>query len=175
MTSMLYTCIYFALPPLTALPLPGPSPGPSRPTPTSPPSEATPSMPSQLVTIVTAVVTSTVLLVVVVVVVVAVVVMVTVLCRRRGKDGVHEGADANRGVRFQVTQNTIKSTAYYEPKNLNVDPTHFHHQPHPLHTPYTNTTPALSNTDNGDHIPIQDCPAYQPIEDTPTTGEYTYI
>ena len=131
-------------------------------------------MPSQLVTIVTAVVTSTVLLVVGLVVVV-VVVMVTVRCRRRGKDGVHEDADANRGVKFQVTQNTVKSTTYYEPKNLNVDPAHFHHQPHPLHTPYTNTTPALSNTDNGDHISMQDCPAYQPIEDTPTTGEYTYI
>ena len=59
--------------------------------------------------------------------------------------------------------------------SLDVDPTHFHHQPHPLHTPYTNTTPALSNTDSGDHISMQDCPAYQPIEDTPTLGEYTYV
>ena len=106
--------------------------------------------------------TSTVLLVVVVVVVVvAVVVMVTVRCRRQGKEGVYQNADANRGVRFQGTQNTIKSTAYYEPKNLNVDPAHFCHQPHPPHTPYANTTPALSNTDSGDHISIQDCPAYQ--------------
>ena len=103
MTSMQYTCIYFALPPLTALPLPGPSPGPSGHTPTSPPSDATPSMPSQLVTIVTAVVTSTVLLVVVlvVVVVVPVVVMVTVLCRRQVKEGVYKDNEANRGVRLQ--------------------------------------------------------------------------
>ena len=175
MTSIyaVYTCIYFALPPLTALPLPGPSPGPSRPTPTPPPSEATPSMPSQLVIIVTAVVTSTVLLVVGLVVLV--VVMVTVLCRRQGKEGVHEDTDANRGVRFQGTQSTIKSTIYYEQMNLNVDPAHFCHQPHPLPTPYTNITPALSNTDSGDHISMQDCPAYQHIEDTPTTGEYTYI
>ena len=70
---------------LHSLPLPGPSPGPSRPTPTPPPSEATPSRPSQLVTIVTAVVTSTVLLVVVPVVVVVVAVMVTVLCTRQGR------------------------------------------------------------------------------------------
>ena len=133
-------------------------------------------MPSQLVTIVTAVVTSTVLLVVGLVVV-AVVVMVTVRCRRQGKEGVYQNADANRGVRFQVTQNTITSNAYYEPKNLNVDPTHICCQPHPLHTPYTNTTPALSNTDSGDHISMQDCPAYQRIEDTPTwdLGEYTYM
>ena len=134
-------------------------------------------MPSQLVTNVTAVVTSTVLLVVglVVVVVVPVVVMVTVLCRRQGKEGVYKDNDANKGVRLQVTQNTIKSAAYYEQKNPNVDPAHFHQQPHPLPTPYTNITSALSNTDSGDHISMQDCPAYQPIEDTPTLGEYTYI
>ena len=169
MTSMLYTCIYFVLPLLTALPLPGPSPGPSRPTPTPPPpSEATPSMPLQLVATVTAVVTSTVLLVVGLVVLV--VVMVTVLCRRRGKRGVYKDTGTNRGVRLQGTQNTIMSTIYYEPRYLNVDPAHFCHQPHPLHTPYTNTTPALSNTDNGDHISMQDCPAYQHIEDTPTWG-----
>ena len=103
-------------------------------------------MPSQLVTIVTAVVTSTVLLVVVVVVVVvAVVVMVTVWCRRQGKEGVSEDADTIRGVRLQVTQNTIKSTTYYEPKNLNVDPAHFCRQPHPLHTPYTNTTMVITS------------------------------
>ena len=110
-------------------------------------------------------------------VVVAVVVMVTVRCRRQGKEGVYKDVDTIRGVRFQVTQNTVKSTAYYEPKNLNVDPAHFCHQPHSLHTPCTNTTPALSNTDSGDHISMQDCPAYQPIEDTPTwdLGEYTYI
>ena len=167
MTSMLYTCIYFALPPLTALPLPGPTPVPSRPTPTPPPSEATPSMPSQLVTIVTAVVTGTVLLVVLVVVVL-VVVMVTVLCRRQGKEGVYKDTGTNRGVRFQVTQNTIKF-----PRN--VDPAHFHHQSQPLHNLYTNTTSVLSNTDNGDHISLQDCPAYQPTEDTPTWGLYMYI
>ena len=134
-------------------------------------------MPSQLVTIVTAVVTSTVLLVLmvvvvvlVVVVVVPVVVMVTMWCRRQGKEGVYKDNDANRGVRFQGTQNTIKFP-------MNVDPAHFHHQPHPLHPPYTNTTSALSNTDNGDYNSMQDCPAYQPTEDTPTWSlkEYTYI
>ena len=33
------------------------------------------------------------------------------------------------------------------------------------------------HTDNGDDISMQDCPAYQPIEDTPTwgLGEYNYI
>ena len=104
------------------------------------------------------------------------VVMVTVWCRRQGKEGVNKDTGTNRGVRFQVTQNTIKSTAYYEPKNPNVDPAHFHHHPH-LHTPYTNITSALSNTDNGDDISMQDCPAYQSIEETPTwdLGEYTYI
>ena len=78
MTSMLYTCIYFALPPLTALPLPGPSSPLST-------SEATPSMPSQQVTTVIAVVTSTVLVVVMLVVVVLVLVVV-VMCKRRSKD-----------------------------------------------------------------------------------------
>ena len=124
-------------------------------------------MPSQLVTIVTAVVTSTVLLVVGLVVVV-VVVMVTVLCRRQGKEGVYKDTGTNRGVRLQVTQNTIKF-----PRN--VEPAHFHRQPHPFHNLYTNTTSVLSNTVNGDHISLQDCPAYQSIEDTPTWGLYTYI
>ena len=76
----------FVLPPLIALPLPGLSPSHTPiPLPTS---EATLSMPSQLVTIVTAVVTSTVLLVVglVVVVVVVVVVMVVVARKRQSKD-----------------------------------------------------------------------------------------
>ena len=127
----------------------------------------------------TAVVTSTVLLVVVVmvVVVVIVVVMVTVLCRKQGKEGVYKDTGTDRGVRFQGTQNTVTSTIYYEQMDLNVDPAHSHPQPHPLHTPCTNTTPALSNTDNGDHISMQDCPAYQPIDDTPTwgLGEYTDI
>ena len=125
-------------------------------------------MPSQLVATVTAVVTSTVLLVVGLVVVVLVVVMVTVLCRRQGKEGVYKDTGTNRGVRFQVTQNTIKFP-------MNVDPAHFHHQSQPLHNLYTNTTSVLSNTDNGDHISMQDCPAYQSIEDTPTRGLYTYI
>ena len=79
-------------------------------------------MPSQLVTIVTAVVTSTVLMVVGLV---AVVLMVTMRCRRQGKEGVSEDADTIRGVRLQVTQNTIKSTTYYEPKNLNGGPRPF--------------------------------------------------
>ena len=116
-------------------------------------------------TIVTAVVTSTVLLVVGLVVVVLVVVMVTVLCRRHGKEGVYKDTGTNRGVRFQVTQKFP----------MNVDPAHFHHQSQPLHNLYTNTTSVLSITDNGDHISLQDCPAYKSIEDTPTWGLYTYI
>ena len=125
--------------------------------------------------IIVIVVVTTVLLLVVVVV--GLVAMVAVVCRRRSKEHVYENDDTNRGVSLQMTDNSFKSTTYhdYEPMSLDVDPTHFHRQPHPLHTPYTNTTPALSNTDNGDHISMQDCPAYQPIEDTPTLGEYTYI
>ena len=126
---------------------------------------------TQLLVIVIAVVVSTVLLLVVtVVVVVLVVVMVTMLCRKRGKEGVHEDADANRGVGFQVTENTLQSATYYEPKSLDVDPTHFQHQHHPLHTP-----PMKTASDNGDHILMQECPAYQPIVDMPTSGDYVYI
>ena len=128
------------------------------------PTETTAYMPSQLVTIVIAVVMSAVLILVVVGLVVA---MVTVmLCRRWNKES------TNRGVRSQRTDSTLQSTTYYEPMSLDVDYTHFHHQPHPLHTPHTNTT-----SDNGDHTAMQDCPAYQPIEDTPTsvTVDYTYI
>ena len=125
---------------------------------------------TQLMTIVIAVVVSTVLLLVVTAVVVLVVVMVTVLCRKQGKEGVHKDTDANRSVGFHVKQNTLQSTTYYEPMSLDVDPAHFQHQHHPLHTPPMNTA-----SDNGDHILMQECPAYQPIVDTPTSGDYTYI
>ena len=126
--------------------------------------KTTANMPSQLVTIVIAVVVSAVLILVVVGLVVAMVTVV--LCRRCNKES------TNRGVRSQRTDSTLKSTTYYEPMTPNVDRTHFQHQPHPLHTPHTHTT-----SDNGDHISMQDCPAYQPIEGTPTsvTGDYTYI
>ena len=110
-------------------------------------------------TVVIAVVACKVLLVVVALVVV---VVIRVLCRRRGKKNTYEDVDASKSVQLQATQNTLQSTASY------VNPAHFNHQPHPLHT--SNTT-----SDNGDHISMQECPAYQPIEDTPTSGDYTYI
>ncbi len=116
--------------------------------------------------IVIAVVATTVLLLLVVVVVVLVVVMVTVVCRRKIKEPVYENTDTDRGVSVHMTDN---STAYYEPMSLDVDPSHLHHQPHPLNTPHINTSAT------GDHISMQECPAYQPIVDTPTSGEYTYI
>ena len=114
--------------------------------------------------IVIAVVATTVLLLVVVVVLV--VVMVTVVCRRRSKRRVYENTDTDRSVSVQMTDN---STSYYETMSLDVDPSHLHHQPHRLHTPHINTSAI------GDHISMQECPAYQPIVDTPTSGEYTYM
>ena len=114
--------------------------------------------------IVIAVVATTVLLLVVVVVLV--VVMVTVVCRRQSKERVYENDDTDRGVSVQMTDN---STTYYEPMSLDVDPSHLHHQPQPLNTPHINTSAT------GDHISMQECPAYQPIVDTPTSGDYTYI
>ena len=120
--------------------------------------------------IVIAVVLSTVLLAVVVVVVALVVAIVTVQCRRCGNKNVHENADANKSVKFQVTQNTLQSTDYYEPISLDTDATPFQHLPHPFHTPPMNAT-----SHDGDQILMQKCPAYQPIVDTPTSGEYTYI
>ena len=114
--------------------------------------------------IVIAVVATTVLLLGVVVVLV--VVMVTVVCRRQSKRRVYENDDTDRGVSVQMTDN---STTYYEPMSLDVDPSHLHHQSHPLNTPHINTSAI------GDHISMQECPAYQPIVDTPTSGEYTYI
>ena len=118
--------------------------------------------------IVIAVVATTVLLlvVVVVVVVVLVVVMVTVVSRRWIKEPVYENDDTDRGVSVQMTDS---STTYYEPMSLDVDPSHLHHQPHPLNAPHLNTSAI------GDDISMQECPAYQPIVDTPTSGEYTYI
>ena len=147
----------------------GLTPSPTSPsTPTHSQSTSTPgSPPSQLMIIVIAVVATTVLLLVVVVVVVGlVVVMVAVVCRRRSKEPVYENTDTDRGVSVHMTDN---STAYYEPMSLDVDPSHLHHQPHPLNTPHINTSAI------GDHISMQECPAYQPIVDAPTSGEYTYI
>ena len=116
-------------------------------------------------TVVVAVVACTVLLVVVSLVLV---VVITVLCRRCGKKNTYEDVEANKSVQLQATQNTLESTASYEPMSLDVNPAHFNHQPHPLRT-------SNSTSDNGDHISMQECPAYHPIEDTPTSGEYTYI
>ena len=137
-------------------------------TPTPPQSTPTPGSPqSQPMIIVIAVVATTVLLlVVVVVVVVLVVVMVTVVSRRWIKEPVYENDDTDRGVSVQMTDS---STTYYEPMSLDVDPSHLHHQPHPLNAPHLNTSAI------GDDISMQECPAYQPIVDTPTSGEYTYI
>ena len=136
-------------------------------TPTPPQSTPTPGSPrSQPMIIVIAVVATTVLLLVVVVVVVLVVVMVTVVSRRWIKEPVYENDDTDRGVSVQMTDN---STTYYEPMSLDVDPSHLHHQPHTLNTPCINTSVT------GDHISMQECPAYQPIVDTPTSKEYTYI
>ena len=122
-------------------------------------------MPSQLVTIVIAVVVSAVLILVVVGLVVAM--MTVALCRRLNEEHIDEYEDTDRGVRSLRTDSTLKSTmaSYYEPMSLDVDHTHFHHQPHPLLTFGTNTT-----LDNGDDISMQNCPAYQTIEDTPTSG-----
>ena len=128
----------------------------------TPPPKTTANMPSQLVSIVTAVVVSAVLILVVVGPVVA---MVTVaLCRRLNEEHVDE---YDEGMRSQRADDTLTSTIYYELMSPDVNHTHIHHQPHPLHAPHTNTT-----SDNGDHITMQDCPAYQPIEDTPISVEY---
>ena len=95
-----------------------------------------------------------------------VVVMVTVVYRRRSKKPVYENTDTNRGVSMKMTDNF---TSYNEPMSLDVDPSHLHHKLHPLHTPRINTSAT------GDDISMQECPAYQPIVDTPTSGEYAYI
>ena len=116
--------------------------------------------------IVIAVVATTVL---VVVVVGLVGVIVTVVCRRQSKRHVYENANTDRGVSVQMTDNSLKSATYYEPMSLDMDPSHLHHQPHPLNTPHLNTSAT------GDHISMQECPAYQPIVDMPTSGEYIYI
>ena len=116
-------------------------------------------------TVVIAVVACLVLLLVVVVVVV---VVIAVLWRRHGKKNTYEDVDVNKSVQLQEIQNTLQSTTSYEPMRLDMGSTHFITQPHPLHT-------LNSTSDNGDHISMQECPAYQPIEDTPTSGDYTYI
>ena len=122
-----------------------------------------------IIVIAVVVTTVLVLLVVVVVVVVLVGVIVTVVCRRQSKRHVHENANTDRGVSVQMTDNSLKSATYYEPMSLDMDPSHLHHQPHPFNTTHLNTSAT------GDHISMQECPAYQPIVDTPTSGGYTYI
>ena len=113
------------------------------------------------------------LIVALLMVVVVVVAMVTVLCRMWNKEHFSKGNDGSGGVRFQLTNGTMES--YYESMSPAQDPAHFHHQPHPLHTPQMITVSAFDATDNGDHISMQDCPAYQPIEDPPTSGDVSYI
>ena len=99
-----------------------PSPTSSTPAPTS---EATPSAPpTQLMTVVIAVVACLVLLLVVSLVLV---VVIAVLCRRRGKKNTYEDDDANKNLELRATQNTLQSTASYEPMSLDVGPTHFNH------------------------------------------------
>ena len=119
-----------------------------------------------MIIVIAVVATTVLLLVVVVVVVVLVVVMVTVVSRRWSKEPVYENDDTDRGVSVRMTDN---STSYHEPMSLYADPSHLHHQPHPLNAPHLNTSAI------GDDISMQECPAYQPIVDTPTSGEYTYI
>ena len=116
-------------------------------------------------TVVIAVVACTVLLVVVSLVLM---VVIRVLCRRCGKKNTYEDVDANKSVRLQATQNILESTVSYETMSLDMGPSHFNNQPHPLYT--SNTT-----SENGDHILMQECLAYQPIVVTPTSGDYTYI
>ena len=91
---------------------------------------------SQLLAIVIAVVACTVLLTLLVVVMVA---LATAFCRRWGKEQVYRDYNANRGVRFQVT-NMLNSTAYYELMSLDMDHAHSHHQILPFHTPQMSTT-----------------------------------
>ena len=111
------------------------------------------------------------LLLVVVVVVAATIVVVkgTAVCRRQSKEHVYENDNTPKGVRFKMTDNSIETTTHYEQMSLNVDPTHSHHQTHPLHTSPINTP------DTDVHISMQVNPAYQSVADTPTSGEYTYI
>ena len=100
-----------------------------------------------------------------------IVAMVAVIYRRRRKQHIYQDADANRGVKFWETSR-LGSTICYERMTADMDHTHGHHQPRPLHTPHTITT-----SDNGDHISMQDHPIYQSIEDTPTSssGEDDHI
>ena len=117
-----------------------PSPTSSTPAPTSKGLSQCPTHPPM--TVVIAVVDCTVLLVVVSLVLM---VVIRVLCRRPGKKNIYEDVDANKSVRLQATQNTLQSTASYETMSLDVGPTHFNNQPHPLHT--SNTT-----SENGDYM-----------------------
>ena len=120
------------------------------------------------VNIMIAVVVSTTLLLVVMGLV-YVVTIVAVVQRRWSKQHVYEDANSTRGVRLQEA-NTLESTTYCDPTNLDGNHTPEHHEPHPLHMPHTNTT-----SDNGDGISMQNCPAYQSIEDTLTSGDYANL
>ena len=98
-----------------------------------------------------------------------IVVMVTVIYRRWRKQHAYQYADAIRGAKDQETSR-LGSTICYERMTADMDHTHIHHQPRPLHTPHT-------TSDNGDHMSLQDCPIYQSVEDTPTSssGEDDHI
>ena len=100
-----------------------------------------------------------------------IVAMVAVIYWRRRKQHIYQYADATRGAKDQETSR-LGSTICYERMTADMDHTHGHHQPRPLHTPHTITT-----SDNGDHISMQDHPIYQSIEDTPTSssGEDDHI
>ena len=114
--------------------------------------------------VITVVVTAVLILVVELIVA-----MVAVIYWRWRKQHIYQDADANRGVKHWET-NRLGSTICYKRMTADMDHTHIHHQPHPLHTPHT-------TSDNGDHISMQDYPIYQSIEDTPTSssGENDHI
>ena len=102
---------------------------------------------------------------------VAVGVMVTLaaiwFARQRRKNHVYESPEA------VSTGNTLVPSNYCEPVSLGISPTHFHHQPHPLHTQVNTIETTL--LDSADHIVMQACPAYVALEDTRNSGDYAYI
>ena len=84
---------------------------------------------------------------------VVMVALATAFCRRWGKEQVYKDHNANRGVRFQVT-NTLNSTAYYELMSLDMD----HDSP---------STPLPSHFTHEHYIrqcSLHNWPSYQPID-----------
>ena len=61
--------------------------------------------------------------------------MVAIVFCRWSKEHVDENGNTNRGVRFQMTDNSLKTATYYEPMRMGTDSTHFHHQPYPFTNP----------------------------------------